>query len=56
MEKDIFCIGVSLKKGEMIIGTFSVSVSKYRLTENFKNQIIQVVAETKDELEQVLTH
>lgn len=56
MEKDIFCIGASLKKGDVIIGAFSVSIPKYRLTEEFKNHIIQAVAETKDELEQVLTH
>lgn len=56
MEKDIYCIGASLKKGDQIIGAFSVSLPKYRLTADFKNHIIRAVAETKDELEQALIH
>ena len=56
MEKDIFCIGASLKKDGKIIGAFSVSMPKYRLTEDFKNQIIKAIVETKNELTQAVTH
>lgn len=56
MEKDIFCIGASLKKGGKILGAFSVSMPKYRLTEDFKNQIIKAIVETKKELTQALAH
>lgn len=55
MEKDIFCIGASLKKDGKILGAFSVSMPKYRLTEDFKNQIIKAIVETKKELTQALT-
>ncbi|MEK4973930.1 IclR family transcriptional regulator [Niallia sp. FSL R7-0648] len=54
MEKDIFCIGASLKKDGKIIGAFSVSMPKYRLTEEFKKQIIKAVVETKNEIMQVV--
>jgi IclR family transcriptional regulator, KDG regulon repressor len=56
MEKDIFCIGASLKKDGKIIGAFSVSMPKYRLTEEFKKQIIKAIVETKNEIMQVVTH
>lgn len=52
MEKDIFCIGATIMKGSDILGAFSVSIPKYRVTPEFKNQVIQQVLATKRQLEE----
>ena len=55
MEMDIFCIGASLEKEGQILGAFSVSMPKYRLTEDKKHMIIAAILQTKGELEQILS-
>lgn len=52
IERDIFCIGASIVKNEQIIGAFSVSMPKYRLTDETKEQIISALKQTKSEIEQ----
>ena len=54
VEKDIFCIGASIVKGEEIIGAFSISMPKYRLTPEVKDKIIQSIKQTKEEIEKTL--
>ncbi|WP_165004365.1 MULTISPECIES: IclR family transcriptional regulator [unclassified Enterococcus] len=54
IEKDIFCIGASIVKGDEIIGAFSVSMPKYRLTEEVKEQIITAIKQTKQEIEKTI--
>ena len=39
-------------KNEQIIGAFSVSMPKYRLTDETKEQIISALKQTKSEIEQ----
>jgi IclR family transcriptional regulator, KDG regulon repressor len=56
MEKDIFCIGASLIKDGKILGAFSVSIPKYRVSEDYKNQIIRAIVETKNEFKKLYTH
>ncbi|MBV6552711.1 hypothetical protein KTN00_17140, partial [Acinetobacter soli] len=51
MEKEIFCIGAALLKDEEIVGAFSVSLPKYRLTESYKQTLIQEIRATKDKIE-----
>lgn len=52
MEKDIFCIGAAIVVEQQVIGTFSVSLPKYRLTPSFEEKIISVVKETKALIEE----
>jgi IclR family transcriptional regulator, KDG regulon repressor len=51
MEKEIFCIGAALLKDEEIVGAFSVSLPKYRLTESYKQTLLQEIRATKDKIE-----
>lgn len=51
VEKDIFCIGTSLVHENQVVGAFSVSMPKYRLSEESKVQIIQMILQTKEEIE-----
>lgn len=55
MEQDIFCIGAAIVKNEEIIGAFSISMPKYRLTGEIKNQIVAKVKQTKQKIEETLT-
>ncbi len=54
VEKDIFCIGASIVKGDQIIGAFSVSMPKYRLTSKVKDEIIQAIKQAKEQIEKTL--
>jgi IclR family KDG regulon transcriptional repressor len=51
MEKEIFCIGAALLKEDEIVGAFSVSLPKYRLTEAYKQTLIQEILATKKKIE-----
>jgi IclR family KDG regulon transcriptional repressor len=51
MEKEIFCIGAALLKKDEIVGAFSVSLPKYRLTEAYKQTLIQEILATKKKIE-----
>ena len=51
IEQDIFCSGVSLMKDGEIAGAFSVSMPKYRLTEENKTTINQALLATKAAIE-----
>lgn len=55
-EKDIFCIGTALVKNNNLLGAISISLPKYRLTEEFKETISKAVVKTKYELENKWTH
>lgn len=54
IERDIFCSGVALKKDHQIIGAFSVSMPKYRLTKENKQVIDQALLQTKQAIEKIL--
>ncbi|MDA3974125.1 IclR family transcriptional regulator [Enterococcus thailandicus] len=54
MEQDIFCIGAAIVKNNEIIGAFSISMPKYRLTGEIKNQIVAAVKQTKQKIEETL--
>lgn len=56
MEKDIFCTGAAIMKGSEILGAFSVSIPKYRVTPEFKKQVVQQVLGTKNKLEKRFAH
>lgn len=51
MEKDIFCIGVAVVANHQIKGAFSVSIPKYRLSSQKRNEIISAVLDTKEKIE-----
>ena len=50
-EIDVFCIGASITVNGQNFGAFSVSVPKYRITETFKNEIIEAVQNCKTAIE-----
>ncbi len=54
VESDIFCTGVSLKKAAQIVGAFSVSMPKYRLTKESKQLINEALLQTKQTIEKML--
>ncbi|WP_077620823.1 IclR family transcriptional regulator [Bacillus sinesaloumensis] len=53
-EADIFCVGASITVDGKNHGAFSVSVPKYRITEDFIKQIIENVLTCKKEIESEL--
>jgi DNA-binding IclR family transcriptional regulator len=50
-EVDVFCIGANITAHGNNFGAFSVSVPKYRITEDFTNEIIKAVQNCKDAIE-----
>lgn len=54
MEKDIFCVGATIMANGELQGAFSVSMPKYRLTPDFKEKVIRLVLETKNQIESQL--
>ncbi len=54
VEKDIFCIGASIQNQDAILGAFSISIPKYRLSEETKQKIIQQMIITKEKIENAL--
>ena len=53
-EVDVFCIGANITAHGNNFGAFSVSVPKYRITENFTNEIIKAVQNCKTAIEDEL--
>lgn len=51
-EKDIFCLGVALISGDEMKGAFSISMPKYRLTEEKKKIMVKEILNTKEKIEQ----
>ena len=54
MEQEIYCIGASLIKDQEIVGAFSISLPKYRLTPEYKTTLIDAIIATKQQIEQAL--
>ncbi|WP_291292143.1 IclR family transcriptional regulator [Enterococcus sp.] len=54
MEQEIYCIGASLVKDHEIIGAFSISLPKYRLTPDYQRLLIDAIIATKQQIEQAL--
>ncbi|MFV0560354.1 MAG: IclR family transcriptional regulator [Enterococcus sp.] len=54
MEKDIFCFGASIMKDRKILGAFSISMPKYRLTPALEQMIIQETIAIKKKIEKSL--
>ena len=50
-EVDVFCIGANITVHGNNFGAFSVSVPKYRITEDFTNEIIEAVKNCKIAIE-----
>lgn len=55
VERDIFCSAVTLKKEAQILGAFSISMPKYRLTKEKKQLIDQELLATKACIEQAIS-
>ncbi|MFS0862672.1 IclR family transcriptional regulator [Fredinandcohnia sp. 179-A 10B2 NHS] len=53
-ELDIFCVGASITVNEQNFGAFSVSVPKYRITDEFVEKIIEEVLICKKSIEDKL--
>lgn len=51
MEPDIFCIGTAIMQKNDIIGAFSISLPKYRLTDQLKEKMYIATLETKKQIE-----
>ncbi|MCY8233063.1 IclR family transcriptional regulator [Priestia endophytica] len=49
-EEDVFCIGASITLNNKKYGAFSVSIPKYRLTEEFQKQIIEAIQICKNNI------
>ncbi|MEH7179988.1 IclR family transcriptional regulator [Neobacillus vireti] len=49
-EKDVYCIGVSLRMNNQTYGAFSVSVPFYRITPAVKDEIVQAILKTKENI------
>ncbi|EEM55777.1 MULTISPECIES: IclR family transcriptional regulator [Bacillus cereus group] len=49
-EEEVYCIGVSLTLNGQTYGAFSVSMPKYRVTEDLKKKMIQLILETKQNI------
>lgn len=54
MEQEIYCIGTTLIQDHTIVGAFSVSLPKYRLTSAYKQTLIDAIRETKEAIEKSL--
>lgn len=54
VEKDIFCIGTGVKQNEHIVGAFSVSMPKYRLTPEYHELLIKEILIAKKQIEERL--
>lgn len=54
VEKDIFCFGATLMKHHEIIGTVSISMPKYRLNDEKRQEIMAELLVTKEKIEQEL--
>lgn len=54
MEQEVFCIGAAIQKGDDTFGAFSVSLPKYRLSEDLKIALIPQIKETKAQIEAAL--
>ena len=51
MEKDCFCIAMPIRGKENIEGAFSVSMPKFRGTQEYVDQIIEKMIEAKNRIE-----
>jgi DNA-binding IclR family transcriptional regulator len=53
-EPDVYCIGAVLRRGEQIVGAFSVSSPKYRITPERRDQFIAAVLKTQAAIQEEL--
>lgn len=49
-ERDVYCIGVSLRMNSQIYGAFSVSVPHYRISPKVKEEMVQAILKTKENI------
>ncbi len=49
-----YCVAMAIKKHDLVVGTMSVSLPKFRLTPAYKNQIITEMKQTKKAIEHAL--
>ncbi|MEH7112392.1 IclR family transcriptional regulator [Neobacillus niacini] len=49
-ENDVYCLGVSLRMNNQTYGAFSVSVPSYRITPIIKDEIVQAILKTKENI------
>lgn len=50
-EADVYCLGAVLRRGQQILGAFSVSAPKYRVNADRRKQFIKAIQETKRAIE-----
>jgi DNA-binding IclR family transcriptional regulator len=53
-EKDVYCLGVSLRMNNKTYGAFSVSVPSYRISPEVKDEIVQAILKTKENIQREL--
>ena len=49
-ENDVYCLGVSLRMNNQTYGAFSVSVPSYRISPAVKDEIVQAILKTKENI------
>lgn len=54
MEKDCFCVAMPIQKGEVLEGSFSVSMPKFRANEDRVQEIISAMLQAKNQMEEAL--
>lgn len=53
-EEQVFCIGSVIKKANIVYGAFSVSLPKFRLTDEKRSKLIQLVLQTQQNIDSAL--
>jgi DNA-binding IclR family transcriptional regulator len=53
-EIDVYCLGVSLRMNNKTYGAFSISVPSYRITPAIKDEIVQAILKTKENIQREL--
>ncbi|WP_461215676.1 IclR family transcriptional regulator [Lacticaseibacillus sp. GG6-2] len=50
-EPDVYCIGAALRRGDHVVGAFSISSPKYRITPERRDQFIKAILRTQAAIE-----
>ncbi|AQW20934.1 IclR family transcriptional regulator [Lentilactobacillus curieae] len=53
-EKDGYCIAVPISRFDQVVGSLSISIPKFRLTEEYRDQIIANIKKTQHKIESEL--
>lgn len=50
-EKDMYCVATYIKQGDITVGALSISLPKFRVTNDYKNKIIKEILDVKAKIE-----